>query len=147
MPQYGRPSSDKLIGNFTDNANGVTNIYTAIDETSANDTDYIRSPQSPSNQVYVTKLSNLVDPVSSANHVVRWRAGKDVGNGSEVIDMSLSLYQAYNNESSKGTEIFTQNNSNIADNWTDYTHNLSAGEADAITDYTNLYLRFLFNKP
>lgn len=149
MPQFGLPSSDKTIGNYQDNAGGTTNIYQAIDEGSnnANDTDYIRSPQSPANQVYVTKLSNMVNPSNNANHVMRWRAGKDVGSGSESLNLDTELRLNYNNESSLGTLIYGNNLTAITDAWTTYTHTLTGGEADAITDYTALYMRFRFNKP
>lgn len=36
---------------------------------------------------------------------------------------------------------------NISSGWTAGSYTLSGAEADAITDYTNLYIRFLANKP
>lgn len=149
MPQYGRPEQDTFIGNYQNNANGTTNIWNTIDEDSGNlnDSDYIQSPTSPANQVYVCKLSNMTNPNNTTGHTVRWRAGKSVGSGGEVLDLKTQLMLNYNNEISQGTQIFFQNNNNIADTMSNYSYNLNAAEVTAITDYTKLYLRFTFNKP
>jgi len=126
---------------------GTTNIWDTINETSASDTDYIRSVTSPSNTPYATKLTNLVDPASSTGHVMRWRRGKSVDGGSEQIDLTVQLRQGYVNEGSPGTLICSKVVNDIPAAWTDDSYSLSAGEADAITDYTSLYMRFLANKP
>jgi len=146
MAQFGRPESDKLVQGWTTAGNSANNLWEEINEVSFNDVDYIRSPQSPANNVYVCKFSNMVDPSSNASHTMRWRAGKDVDAGSETIDMIAGLYINYNNEVSKGTEIFSQNNNNLAYGFTNFSHALSAVEADAITDYNNCFGRFLMNK-
>jgi len=42
--EYLRPDGDTARGGWTDHAGGTSNIYQAIDEASANDSDFIRSP-------------------------------------------------------------------------------------------------------
>lgn len=148
MAQFGRPSTDTTIGTYTDQAGGTTNIYGTIDEVSpANDADYIKSVANPANAVYVTKLTSVVDPQLSTGHIVRWRRGKDPASGGEQIDLTVELRQGYTNESSLGTLIASKTVNNIAAAFTDDSMTLSGAEADAITDYANLYLRFIFNKP
>jgi hypothetical protein len=60
----------------------------------------------------------------------------------------VQLRQGYTNEGSPGTLIASAQHNNIPGNaWTAGSFNLSAGEADSITDYSDLYLRFVANKP
>jgi hypothetical protein len=148
MAQFARPDTDTLIGNYQDNAGGTTNIFGAIDETSANDTDFVRSPQSPANEVYVARLSDITDPVSSSGHVMRARVSTDVASGGETLDFLMELRQGYVNEGSQGTLIASKTQSSLSGTtWVDVSHTLSGAEADAITDYADLFLRIRFNKP
>jgi hypothetical protein len=44
--------------------------------------------------------------------------------------------------------IATQTRATVSSTaWTTSTYNLSGAEADAITDYTALFFRFIINKP
>jgi len=144
MPQFLRPIQDVANpGNWTTHTGGTTNLYTAIDEVTADDTDYIQSPASPSNAVYVTKLSSAVDPNSSTGHIIRMRTSVDVDN-QQAITITQQLRQGYVNETTQGTLIDSQTRSNITSTtWTTSQYTLTATEADAITDYTNLYFRFI----
>lgn len=148
MAQFGRPSADTYNADlWVDEAAGGTNIWDGIDEVSFSDADYIESPTAPTSDVYVTKLTTLEDPLSSTGHVVRARAGKDAAGGA-TITLTGELRQAYVNEGTPGTLIATCFNAvTLGDSiaaLSDYT--LSGAEADAITDYTNLYLRFVANQ-
>jgi hypothetical protein len=148
MPQFGRPSADtNNPGGFTDQAGGSTNIYTAIDEATPDDSDYIKSPASPTNAVYVTKISNLVDPNSSVGHIIRMRTSVDLNN-QEAIDFTQQLRQGYVSEASQGTLIASQSRTGVTSTtWTTSEYTLSAAEADSITDYTALYFRFIVHRP
>lgn len=147
MAQFARPDQDTTIGNFTDQVGGTTNIFSSIDETSANDTDYIRSPASPSNQVYVCRLSDVADPVSSTGHTMRMRTSCDQ-DAQETLDFTQQLRQGYTNEGSQGTLIASQSRTGVnSTTWTTSAYTLSGAEADAITDYTALFFRFIVNKP
>jgi hypothetical protein len=95
----------------------------------------------------VTKLTSVVDPVSSANHIVRFRYRKE-STGGEQINLTVELRQGYTNEGAQGTLIATV--ATLVDipgaSWTAGSYTLAGAEADAITDYANLYLRFVGNK-
>ena len=43
MTQYARPDSDTSDGSWLNNASNNTNLYSYVDETSVNDSDYIQS--------------------------------------------------------------------------------------------------------
>lgn len=147
MPQFARPDADTTIGNFQDQVGGTTNIFQAIDEASPSDADYIRSPASPASEVYVCRLSDVVDPVSSTGHTIRMRTATDLSS-QEVLDFTQQLRMSYVSEGAQGTLIASQQRTGVSSvTFTDSTYNLSGAEADAITDYTALFFRFIVNKP
>ena len=149
MPQFARPSADtNNPGSYTDQAGGSASLFATIDESAANDADFIRSPTDPVNAVYVTKLTSLTDPVSSAGHILRARVSTDVASGGNALDYTDELRQGYVNEGSLGTLIATLSQAGVSGTtWQDLAYTLSAAEADAITDYTALYRRIKFHKP
>jgi ethanolamine ammonia-lyase large subunit len=130
-----------------DEAAGVASIFTHINESSANDTNFVKTQLTPTSDVYVTKLTSVSDPVSSANHIVRFRYRKE-STGGEQIDLTVQLRQGYTNEGAQGTLIATVATLvDIAGSaWTQVAYTLAGGEADAITNYGDLYLRFVGNK-
>jgi len=134
-----RPSADSVDGSWTDQAGG-TSLAAAIDETTPSDTDYIRSPLSPSAAGCRVKLAAGGDPLSSSGHIIHWRAGKDA-TGDETINMTVKLYQGGGDSLGAGTLIASFNRNNV-DAFTTYDETLSGGEADSITDYQALYLEF-----
>lgn len=147
MAQFARPDADTTIGNFQDQAGGTTNIFGSIDEASPNDTDYVRSPASPVNEVYVCRLSDVTDPVSSTGHTMRMRTATDL-DAQEVLDFTQQLREGYVNEGTPGTLIASQQRTSVSSvTWTTSTYALSGAEADAIIDYTDLFFRFIVNKP
>ena len=147
MPQFARPDADTTIGNYTDQAGGVVNIYLTIDEVSADDADFVRSPTSPATEVYVCRLSDVTDPVSSSTHTMRMRTSCDQ-DAQETLDFVQQLRMTYVNEGAQGTLIASQSRSGVSSTtWTTSSYTLSAAEADAITDYTALFFRFTINKP
>ncbi len=147
MAQFGRPSTDTTNESYTDQADGSTNIFQSIDEASFSDADYIKSALTPTSDVYVTKLTSVEDPLSSSGHTVRFRAAKSAAGGDQ-IDLTVQLRQGYVNEGTPGTLIATVATlTDISETFSTTTYNLSAGEADAITNYGDLYLRFVANKP
>lgn len=140
--QFGRPSADTSIGTYVDEAAGTTNIYTHIDEVTASDADFIESVVAPSSAPYVTKLTTLIDPAASTGHILRVRAAKDAAGGSQ-IDLTAELREGYVNEGTPGTLIATLTQTNVTSSFTDYSHTLSGAEADAITDYDDLFVRIV----
>ena len=145
MAQFGRPSADTYRDSWEEDDGTTDALYGEIDETVADDGDYIRTVIGPSNDVYVTKLSNLEDPSSSGGHIVRYRYAKSSSGGAQ-IDLTVQLRQGYVDEGTPGTQIAQWAHTNISDTWTTQQQTLSGAEADSITDYTSLYLRFLANQ-
>ena len=127
MAQYGRPNSDV-------SQSGWTGSYTAIDEAAYSDADYITGA-ADANGTAVHGLSSVSDPVSSANHTVRFRAWQQ--NNAFQRYLQVELLQDTTVISSYPSTITLVKGTATAYNWT-----LSSGEADAITDYGALRLRF-----
>jgi len=133
VAQIARPDGDQTIGNWEDQAAGTTNIYQSIDEAVASDTDYIQSDESPSASAYECSLSDVNDPESASAHVVSYRYQKSGAGG--TVNLVVGLYQG-------ASEIASNTHNNIGNTWTAGTLTLSSGEADSITDYTDLRIRF-----
>lgn len=148
MPQFARPDNDfNNPGLFTDQGGGSVDIFLTIDEVTPDDADFIRSPTSPASAVYVARLSDVTDPVSSTGHIIRMRTSTDLA-AQEVLDFTQQLRMTYVSEASQGTLIASQARNGVSSTtWTTSAYTLSAAEADAITDYTALFFRFVVNKP
>ncbi len=146
MTQFGRPSADTYNADGWEEDDGTAvAIYDQIDEVVADDGDYIRSPLIPTADVYVTKLTAIEDPLASTGHIVRVRRAKSAAGGDTIV-LTVQLRQGYVNEGSPGTLIATPMNAVTIDEvWTTSEYTLSAAEADAITAYGDLYLRYVAN--
>lgn len=145
MVQKARPTTDTTRDNWEEDDGTTASIFDQIDEAVADNADYIRTGLAPTNDVFVTELTNLEDPVSSADHKITYRYGKDVAGGAQ-IDITVQLRQGYTNEGSPGTLIKEWVHANVSDAVTEVVQTLSGGEADSITDYTSLFLRFVANQ-
>ena len=147
MPQFCRPDADTTLGNYTNQAGGAVDIFNVIDEVAQDDADYIRTPTSPVNEVYVCRLSDVTDPVSSVNHIIRMRTATDLAN-QESLDFTQQLRMTYVNEGAQGTLIASQSRTGVTSTtFTTSTYTLAGAEADAITNYTALFFRFNINRP
>ena len=141
MPQFARPDADTIIENWTDEGGAATDLFQSIDEVTFDDADFVRSPlPAVAGDVYVCRLSDVTDPAVSTGHIIRARLNKS--GGGATIDMTVELRQGYVSEASQGTLIATLTQANVTNSFVEYTYTLSAGEADSITDYTDLFLRF-----
>lgn len=145
MAQFARPDADITDGNWIKSTGGNTDLYTMIDETPFDDADYIESGLAPSTNAVAVRLSDVVDPVSSADHVVRYRYGKDAAAGAQ-IDVVVQLRMGYTGEGGMGTLIHAETHTNVAAGFTAGSFTLSGAEADAITDYTDLQIRITANQ-
>jgi hypothetical protein len=140
MTQYARPDSDVSAGSWVNQAGSGSNLYQSIDESGGeDDSDYVISTDdSSSSDTMEVGLSDIVDPVSGANHIVRYRAkGSDPSGSYGIPDLTVSLRQG------TSTEIATATNSSLTTSFADYNFTLSSSEANAITDYSDLRLRFV----
>jgi len=148
MAQFGRPSADtNNDGAWVDEAAGSVNLWDGIDEVTAEDTLFIESVSAPSAAPYVAALQDIVleDPVSSSGHIVRYRYQKNASGGA-TIGLTVELRQGYVSEASQGTLIASSVEADIGNGFVSDSFTLAGGEADAITDYTDLYIRIVANQ-
>jgi hypothetical protein len=143
MAQFARPIADSFRSGW-DEVDGTTNnLFARLDETVADDDDYVRSPVPPvSAHTYVCKLSALTDPVSSSGHVLRYRYLKDAADGSQ-INLAVQLRLSWRSTTDLGTLVSHATHSDISHVVTEGAISLSAGEADSITSYGDLYVMFI----
>ena len=137
MTQYARPDADVADGQFVNESGNNTNLYAGIDESSAGDSDFVTSTDESAfaTDTMTVGLSNVTDPSSAANHIVRYRAkGYDGGMGGSVEDITVALLET---STSRASATITP-----ATSFTDYSFTLSTGEANSITNYNNLRLKF-----
>lgn len=143
MAQFARPDSDLVIGSWAEDDDTTDALFGEIDEAVRSDTDYVKSEDltgAGSTSAFAVSLSDITDPQSSSGHTIRVALRKQ---GTAQMDATVELRQGYVNEGTPGTLIATLSQSNLTTSFAEYTHTLSAGEADAITDYTDLQLRFV----
>jgi len=135
-PQVARPSSDVTLGSWMTELGVKTDIYLSIDEASATSIDFIETgnKKPPPSDFYETLLASVTDPQSSSDHIVNYRIGKD-GTIGTTIDMEVQLRQG-------GTLIASKTHLNIG-TFFDDSFLLTGTEADSITDYSDLRLRFI----
>lgn len=118
-----RPTSDISAGAWTPSTG--TDLFSMLDETPYNDADYIVTSSASSSEV---KLGFGFDPLSSTGHTIRYRAK---GNGT----LTVYLYQ--------GTTLIASHVPTLTSGFQTFTFTLTSTEADSITSYTDLRLRFV----
>lgn len=131
--QFARPDADISTGGWT-----TTPLYQKLDETPADDADFVTSPTGTAPQFEVG-LSDVVDPNSSTGHVIKFRA-KAPGGGGGAEQANAKLFQ--------GTNLIAQTEFRNLDRnqFMTFTQTLTATEANAITDYNNLSIRIETSK-
>lgn len=132
MAQFARPDSNVTQTSFT-------NGFAEIDESTPSDADFAFGANNTAAELEVG-LSNVTDPTSSTGHIFRYRvaktnAGTVDGTGNSVT-VTARLMQGT-------TQIATDTAKTADGTWTQYAYTLTGGEADAITDYTDLRLEFV----
>ena len=146
--QFGRPIADIInADHWLDNAGSSVTIFDAIDESVLSTSDYIQSSAGLSSAIYVAALTTtLEDPATSTGHIIRYVYRKD-SSGAAQINLTVELRQDYVSEASLGTLIWTTNHINIVSSvQSTAAVTLLAAEADTITAYSSLYLRFISNQ-
>lgn len=126
---FARPIQDITLGSWKDEADGTTDIFNSIDESSPSGTDYIYG-----SDTYETLLTSYSDPTASDYHAVRYVYYK-TGDVSATVNLTVRLMQG-------AVEIASWTHNDIPVTETEAEQYLSAAEADSITDYTDLRLRF-----
>jgi len=130
--QFGRPSS-----NVTQS--GFTNGFAQIDEVTASDADFAYGSNGGGNTLEVG-LSSVTDPQVSSGHTIRYRVAKVDGgvlsSSGNSVTATVSLYQG-------GTPIASDTDRTVNATWTEYSFTLSAGQANSITNYSDLRIRIV----
>lgn len=136
MTQYARPSSDVAAGSWTDEGpvDNDGNLYTSMDEvTSDGDQSYIQGSNGAGTAEVA--LSSVDDPEASDGHV--WHLlFRSIGSGAgEKMDFELV----------QGSTVIASsiNQSNRSATYADINVTLTAGEADSITNYSDLRIRII----
>lgn len=143
MAQYAVPSADIVDGTWLNQAASATDIYLSIvpgtpgSIGAGDDTTYAESVANPTAAPYSFELSTIEDPASSSGHILRWRRAKDAAGGGQ-IDLTVELRMGFVSEGSMGTLITTNADTDLSDTEATTTDALSGGEADSITDYSDL---------
>lgn len=136
MAQFARPDADVTVTNWQEDDGTTDALWGRIDEASASDTDYVKSPTPPGTNEYEAGLSDVTDPIASTGHIMRWRRRKQPATGSAQINLTVRLMQTT-------TQIVSRSDTDLPGSFTDTSYTLSAGEADSITDYNALRLEFV----
>jgi hypothetical protein len=132
MAQFGRPASTIAAGSWT--VTGAATLWEAIDETSASDSDYIQGGSTATTARI--GLSSVTDPAASTGHVVRYRGQSNGSSTPERITVELRQGTTLIATVSSSYNITRGSPENVS-----YT--LTGTEADSITNYATLELRFI----
>lgn len=126
-------------------SNGWTGAYTNIDEaaTAISTTDVIASGNNPTNITGLFTLGNLTDPGVANDHIVMVYFQRDNGGRSIQLDVAL-VEDPAGTPTVRATRTFGPWTSVITA-WQMVGFRLTEAEANAITDYTNLGIRFIAN--
>ena len=123
-PQLLVPISDISAGGWTPSSG--SDLYAMLDESAYSDTDYIVSSTPSTCEMRVTTAT---DPAVSTGHVLRYRLLAGTGS------IAVALKQGSTTIASFGPHALTGSAQ-------DFEQTLSGGEADSITDYSDLRVVF-----
>jgi hypothetical protein len=131
MPQYARPCDDVTVGSWT-----TTPLWQKLDETVRDDGDYISSPTNPTTPTNncEIKLSTVSTPSNRLNHILKYTYRKSASAG-RTINVTVKLLQG-------STLIKSWTHTNISEVWTQGTQTLTEEEANQITNYGDLRVRY-----
>lgn len=135
MAQFARPASDITREGWFPSIE--PNLWDELDETTPDDDfteiSYVAIGDSSTFEI---KLSAVADPLSSTGHILRIRR-RDNSGVSNLFSAALLLQGT---TTIKNLGVFGTGN----DLWATETFTLSAGEADSITDYSDLRVRVTY---
>ena len=140
MVQYARPVSDKADDTnwaSTDESGGSAVYYSAIDESSASDSDYITGDASTSGsaQIDFELTDGLTDPSATTGHKLIFRYNTD-GNSSDAT-LTVSLMEGSTVRMTDAVDV-----SGVS-SYTTRTY-APTNTTGSIGNYDNMFLRILF---
>lgn len=134
-PSIAVPAGNISTGSWT-STEGT--FASAINEATPNDTSKIYSSQlttAGTSDSITLSLSTISDPQQHTDHVIRFRF-RQAQAGANAADFEVTLLQST-------TEIAKTTIKNVTSNtWTTVSLEIGTTEAAAITDYTDLRIRF-----
>jgi hypothetical protein len=139
-PQYARPDEDIGVTVWTTQSGGTTGLYLTIDETTPNDSDYVRSETDPVTSTYEVGLSPVTDPSVQGGHQWSYRYRKT---GSVQVDLKVRLQAA-------DTVIKTITHTNIGTSWVTNEYLMTSAEVDSFRSaggYADPRIEFEANAP
>lgn len=122
------PGSDIAAGGWT-TSTGSGTLASMIDESTEDDSDYIKSALNPSADLAEVKFLNVQTPNSALNHTISYAI-----KGDAATNITVSLV-------CNTTVIKTWTHSPAPTTFTRYDQTLTSTEAGTISDYSNLRLR------
>jgi hypothetical protein len=137
MAQFVRPSADLVTSaEWT-----ATPYFSKIDDAgdAGADSVVINNPSPETTDIIAVDGSSATDPVSSDDHIIRARFRKVSGGG--VVRLTIELREGYVDEGDQGTLITTAVLDTSSTSLVTLTSVLTGGEADSITDYSDLQFR------
>jgi len=122
-----RPNADTTVGAWTPSTGST--LFGVIDETTPDDADYITASTNTTGKV---KVEVSTDPADDTNHSVSIRARATSGT------LTVSLVQGHPSET-----LIKAWTPSLTSSFATYVLTMSSGEAAGITDYSDLYLKFV----
>ncbi len=132
MAQLLRPDADVADGSWTPTG-GPTDHYDCIEEATPNDSEYLRD--AAANSTCEIGIESGTDPAVSTGHILHVRMRGAGTGGPERV--AIALFEGATQRAVSGN--FTNRSGSFADK----SYTLTTGEADAITDYTNLTIKLI----
>ena len=118
--------------------------------TKVNDDDYAKTDPDLATCILVTRvggpLGDPLNPLTTDNCILYLRTRKSVATDPHDYNITKELRQNYVDESNQGTLIASIAVTPITDTFTLYSHTLSAGEVNSITDWPNLFFRYVVDR-
>lgn len=108
-------------------------LWSKIDEVVADDSDFITGTASFGLITVDFGMTDAVDPATNVGHVIRIRARNSVG---ATAILQVGLYS--------GVDLITLYTPSLGTSFADFSYTLSAAEADAITDYSDIRISLIY---
>lgn len=121
------------MGSWTSQAGSGSSLYAGINEASASDDEYVQCAAA-TNDAYEVRLSTVLPALIRRGHVLRYRYSKGTAGGN-TRGLTVELRQG-------STVIATNTHPDVTTLWTPGAILLTPEQGGAITDYTDLRVRF-----
>jgi hypothetical protein len=134
MAQYARPIADVVINSWTTQAGAASDLFAVLDEDAADEADFVQSSLTV-NDAYECRLSAAPAALIDRGHVLRYRCRKNQALGNQR-GVTVELRQG-------ATVVTTNTHADLTALWQpDNAILLTTAQAEAITDYADLRVRF-----